>query len=70
MFVGTHPPKTCATHLTVIHGTHYHPDHSHPDFPKSARGALLLSGLPQGGAHDMHKCNIRTTSTNASGRLT
>ncbi|RVW14886.1 Serine/threonine-protein phosphatase 7 long form-like [Vitis vinifera] len=43
-------------------GTHYHPDHPHPDFPKSTCGALLLSGLPQGEAHNTHKYNIRTTA--------
>ena len=39
----------------VTRGTHYHPDCPHPDFPKNARGALLLSGLPQGETHDTHK---------------
>ena len=68
--VGTLLLRTHATHLMVTRDTHYHPDHPHPDFPKSAHGALLLSGLPQGEIHDTHKHNIRTTSTNASGRPT
>ena len=40
-----------------------HPDYPHSDFPKSTHGALLLSGLPQGEAHDTHKHNIRTIAT-------
>ncbi|RVX01432.1 hypothetical protein CK203_017588 [Vitis vinifera] len=47
----------------MTHDTHSHPDQPHPDFPKSIRGAPLLSGLPQGEAHDTHKHNIRTTAT-------
>ena len=59
--VGT--PPTHGTHLLMTCGTHSHPDQPHPDFPKSTRGALLLSRLPQGEAHDAHKHNIRTTAT-------
>ena len=51
------------THLLMTHGTHSHPDQPHPDFPKSTRGAPLLSGLPQEEAHDTHKHNIRTIAT-------
>ena len=36
-------------------GTHFYPDQLHPDFPKRTRGALPLSGLPQGEAHDTRK---------------
>ena len=43
--------------------THSHPDQPHPDFPKSTRDVLLLSGLPQGEAHDTYKYNIRTIFT-------
>ena len=32
-------------------------------FPQETPGALLLSGLPQGEAHDTYKHNIRTTAT-------
>ena len=59
--VGT--PPTRGTHLLMTRGTHSHPDQPHSDFPKSTRGALLLSRLPQGEAHDTHKHNIRTTAT-------
>ena len=48
----------------VPRGTHFLmtlSTYSHPDFPKSTRGALLLSGLPQGEAHDTRKYHIRTT---------
>ncbi|KAL6346561.1 hypothetical protein AAG906_000179 [Vitis piasezkii] len=47
----------------MTRGTHSHLGYPHSDFSKNTRGALLLSGLPQGEAHDTHKHNIRTTST-------
>ena len=43
------------THFLMTRGTYSHPDYPYPDFPKSTRDALLLSGLPQGEAHDTHK---------------
>ena len=54
------------THFLVTRGTYSHPDYPHPDFPKSTRGMLLLSGLPQGEAHDTRKYHIRTTDISYS----
>ena len=45
------------THFLMTRDTY-----SYPDFPKSTRGALLLSGLSQGEAHDTRKHYIRTTA--------
>ena len=48
------------THFLMTRDMYSHPDYPHSDFPKSTRGALLLSGLPQGEAHDTRKYHIRT----------
>ena len=53
---------TRGAHFLMTHGTRFYPDYPHQDFPKRTRGALLLSGLPQGEAHDTHKHHIRTTA--------
>ena len=52
---------TRGTHLLMTRGTRFYPDYPHPDFPKKTRGALLLSGLPQGEAHDTLKHHTQTT---------
>ena len=52
---------TRGSYFLMTRGTYSHPDYPYPDFPKSTRGALLLSGLPQGEAHNTRKYHIRTT---------
>ena len=53
---------TRGTHFLMIRGIRFYPDYPHLDFPKRTRGTLLLSGLPQGEAHDTSKHHIRTTA--------